>query len=116
MSQTSPPRHVEVELQAQPATSGLQVRHTEVPSQYAFWLQVGPWGRQGHPGVPATQLSGTQVPLLQVSPAAQVSVGVPGEQAQPFCPAGHVSQRPVAQRRPVSQVLLARHTQFAAPR
>jgi len=113
ISQTSPPPHVEVELQAQPTMSVLHVWHRLVPSQYALVLQNGPWLRHGHPGVPATQVSGTQVPLLQLRPAAHMS---PLPHAQPFCPAGHVSQAPDAHRRPMSHVLLARQTHAAAPR
>lgn len=80
MLQTRPPRHVEVELQAQPFTSGLHVWHRLDMSQYALLSQTGPWVRQGQPGAPGVHVSGAHVPLLQVRPALHV---VP-LQAQPF--------------------------------
>jgi len=113
ISHTSPPEHVEVELHAQPTMSVLHIWQRLVLSQYAFALQTGPWVRHGQPGAPATQVSGTQVPLLQLRPALHMS---PAPHAQPSWPAGHVSHAPDAQRRPMSQVLLARHTHAAEPR
>ncbi len=112
MLHTSPPRQVEVELQAQPLTSGLHVWQRLDVSQYALLSQTGPWVRQGQPGAPGVQVSGAQLPLLQVRPALQV---VPLH-AQPFCPGGQVSHFPLPQRRPMSQVPLARQTQLAEPR
>jgi hypothetical protein len=69
--------------------------------------------RHGQLAEPATQVSVTHTALLHVSPVPQAS---PGPQAQPSSPAGQLSQRLPAQRRPALQVELPRQVHAASPR
>jgi hypothetical protein len=113
-SQVSPPPHMLPAPHAQPATSGEQVWHTFMPSQYVAPSHFGSLDLHGHETVPWAHIVGVQAPCVQVRPAAQTS---PAPHAQPCDWAGHVSHVwSAAQRNPALQVPFERHAQARSPR